>query len=182
MKNLTTLLLASSASILLANDNTDTSTSAKDHILNIDPYIKEKSSMFLINKRENDPFGQPQDPNKKVVAKKTTTRKAAPKVEEEKVLIREEINKLGKKINVLGNMIIIDGAPYKRGNQIKVQVRGKSFPLKVNSISRSRITFFDLTDKSLITLKLENGKFFTPGSNELPTLDDGSNKTINLDK
>ncbi|WP_018970722.1 hypothetical protein [Rubritalea marina] len=178
---ITFLLLSSHSSVFASNEKSKLS-SAKDEINQIDNFINERASVFAINNRAYDPFGQPQDPHKAVVVKKQVKKQAAAPKVEEKILIKQEINKLGKKITVLGNMIIVDGAPYKRGNKINVSVKGKQFPLKVNSISRSRITFLDLSDKSIVTLKLQNGTFFTPGSDDLPALPSGENKTINLDK
>lgn len=70
--------IACTTSIASAEDKPTQAPSAKDATLDIEAYIQEKSSMFSINKRDKDPFGQPQDPHKKVVAKTAPTRRSAP--------------------------------------------------------------------------------------------------------
>lgn len=149
--------LAVSLAFQCAVSASDTMDATRFSLNNTSEFIKKRSELLTINRRDIDPFGQPQDLTKKIAPTKKTH--VAPKKKVE-ILIEQEIHKLGKQnINVFKRNLMINGTPYKRNDQINVIVRGKRFPLKINSFTRSKITFLDLTNKKLISLKLDNGVF-----------------------
>jgi len=132
---------------------------ARFHLDSTADFIAEKTSVFAINQRSVDPFGKPQDPHKKVVIpKKNDFTKTAPSItkKEQQILIEKEINKLGKQLNIMGRRVIIGSKTYTRGDKINVSVKGKTFPLKFNSITSRKITFLDLSDTSIISLDMNN--------------------------
>ncbi|MFC5049937.1 hypothetical protein ACFPK9_04860 [Rubritalea spongiae] len=150
---------------LLAEDQ-----SARFELANIDDFIEARKASLLLNERTFDPFGTPLDPNKKV-EEKTPERTITIQPKTQRILIENEIARLAKKANIVGRSMIIEGQPYFRGDTIKVSVKGKTFPLKVTSITRSRVTFYDADDKNLISLDMDN----------LPDLPLGSDQEIDLE-
>lgn len=149
-------------------------TSPRFHLTNLDDLIAQKTLSLTILNRQLDPFGNPQDPNKKVI--KYVKRSDTPTITEEKVLIREEINKLGRQVNTMGRRFLIGNRFYKRNDKIIIKVKGKKFPLKINSINKNKITFIDLSDNSLISLNLNNDSGSLGDPSGQPTLtptDDG---------
>lgn len=146
-------------------------------------FIAEKASAFVINERSVGPFGKPQDPHKKIIdpqinkpGKPTTfvTKK------EQQILIEKEINKLGEKLNIMGRRAIIGSKTYTRGDKINVSVKGKIFPLKFNSIMSGKITFLDLSDKSIISLDMKTRSVISTHDTG-PTIGLDSNKTDTLE-
>lgn len=142
-------------------------------------FIAEKTSVFVINRRSVGPFGKPQDPHKKIlVTKKIDPKKPTTSITsiEEQILIEQEITKLGKKLNVMGRRVIIGSKNYKRGDKIDISVKGKIFPLKFNSITSSKVTFLDLSDKSIISLDMKY-RSVTPRPKDPTRVDINPNKT-----
>ncbi len=134
-------------------------------------FIEEKTSVFAMNNRVIDPFGKPQDPNKKVVIPtKTEPTKPTTTItkEQQQILIEQEITKLAKKLTVMGRRVIIGDDNYARGDKINISVKGKTFPLKFNSITSRKITFLDLSDTSIISLDMKR-KSVIPRHSDKPT-------------
>lgn len=157
------------------------SKSARFAMKDTESFVNERVSVFAINRQEYDPFGKPQDPNRKEVkpTKPTTPAKPTLAKKEQRILIEKEIVKLGKKINVLGQRLLIGSETYKKRDEIKVSVKGKTFPLKIMKIERNKITFLNLTDQEFISLDLNNGAVIQDGGNA--TLPNQGGKTIELD-
>jgi|GEM_PF-2165050 hypothetical protein len=167
--------------LALANE----ASAAKFHLDASDDFIGEKISVFAISQRATDPFGKPQDPHKKVVVAKKEEPKKAPvgiTKKEQQILIEQEISKLGKKLNILGRRVIIGSKTYSRGDKISVSVKGKTFPLKFNSITSSKITFLDLSDKSIISLDMINISVIPRHSDKATTLGSDEPTIIDVDE
>ena len=163
----------------------DDTSAAKFHLDSSADFIGEKISVFAINQRTTGPFGKPQDPSKKVVARKRVVPKRATdsvaKIEQQ-ILIEQEISKLGKKLNILGRRVIIGSKSYKRGDDINIQVKGEIFPLKFNSITSSKITFRDLSDNSIISLDMNNRSVIPRHAGHASTLDLNKTDTHTIDE
>ena len=160
------LLVGLILNLKVSAENTD---ETRFSLNNTEDFIEQRASVLSIKLRAVDPFGQPQDLSKKVV-KNNKPRRAAPKKKVE-ILIEQEIHKLGQEnINIMRRNLVINGTPFKRNDKINVTVRGKRFPLKINSFTSSKITFLDLTNNKLISLKLNNGAFL-PVEEVNPTLE-----------
>lgn len=170
-------LLASTATSLA-----EPSKSARFAMNDTESFVKEKVSVFAINRQEYDAFGKPQDPNRKAVKPAAPSAQAKPTMakKEQRILLAKEIGKLGEKITVMGQRLLIGNDSYKKRDQIKVSVKGKTFPLKIMKIERSKITFLNLTDQEFISLDLNNGAVLQNGKDA--TLPDQSGKTYDLDK
>lgn len=120
------------------------------------PVNKELLAKLSIQKRTLDPFGVHQDPNAKPV-EKTPDKTPDKPVAEVEILLAKEIGKLRKQIQgIARNRFILNGDFYTRGNQLEVVVKGKVFPLKIVSITPSRITFKNLAKGDLIDLDMKD--------------------------
>ncbi|PQJ29265.1 hypothetical protein [Rubritalea profundi] len=76
----------------------------------------------------------------------------------------------------MGRRVIIGSKNYKRGDKIDISVKGKIFPLKFNSITSSKVTFLDLSDKSIISLDMKY-RSVTPRPKDPTRVDINPNKT-----
>ncbi|MEO1856244.1 MAG: hypothetical protein ABGY95_02610, partial [Rubritalea sp.] len=101
---------------------------------------------------------------------------------QQKILIEQEIAKLGKKLNILGRRAIIGSKTYGRGDKINVSVKGETFSLKFNSITSSKVTFLDLTDKNIISLDMNNRVVIYSDSDAPISLDQNKTDTHKLDE
>jgi hypothetical protein len=148
------------------------SKAARFELANVDQHIMEREEALALNGRTFDPFGKPLDPNKKVEEPKEPEGPSDPGPRPPRILIEKEITRLAKKANILGSTMMIESETYRRGDTIKVKVKGKTFPLKITAISRNKVTFYDKADKNIISLDMNN----------LPDLEEfGSDEEIDLD-
>ena len=162
----------------------ENASAAKFNLDSSADFIEEKISVFSINHRSVDPFGKPQDPHKKAVVKpKAGPKKTSTSIskKQQQILIEEEINKLGKKLNIMGRRAIIGTKTYSRGDKINVSVKGKVFPLKFNSITSSKITFLDLSDTSIISLDMNNRSVIPRHADKPTNLDRNKTETLELE-
>ncbi|MGJ8671652.1 MAG: hypothetical protein ACSHX2_01775 [Rubritalea sp.] len=162
---------------LLAH-SADDNKNARFELGVIDQFVIDRGAELALNGRSIDPFGRPLDPNVKIETPKDEPAVAI-KPQVQRVLIEKEITRLAKKANIVGRSMIIEGQPYFRGDTIKVKVKGKTFPLKITSITRSKVTFYDADDKNVISLDMNNLPDLPLGSNEEVDLE-GNQKTHEL--
>ena len=177
-------IIALICSLIASNSgHAEPEVSARFHLDKINEFIAEKASVFVMNKREVDPFGKHQDPNRKIDPRKIETPKNKPtEIKEQQVLIEQEIVKLSNKINVVGSRAIINSDSFKRGDKINVTVKGKTFPLKFLSIKQAKITFSDLTDGRILTLNMKTHRILPlHDPSDIPELNPGKNGIFEIE-
>lgn len=121
-----------------------------------EPYLESLSSMFLINSRELDAFGQPQDPDAKPMI-----RSSSPKTTKRAVAIQATPFS-----DIVGMLVVTTIMPgerkfllgtrsVKEGDQLALSLRGKQIQVLVTSVTSEEIGFRNLETGETAARKLD---------------------------
>ncbi len=118
-------------------------------------YIEARTSMFAMQGRANDPFGQLQDPNAKPVLK-TTVAKATRRIAPILATPFSEIIKLLKVTTIMPKeqRFLLGTRSIKQGDCVSLSFRGKNIRVQVSSVNSRQIEFLNLENNEAASLKL----------------------------
>lgn len=133
----------------------------------------------VINSRDVDPFGLPQDLSEKKVVGPSVVNEGT-ELPLQPAAVQLEINKLQGKVTVLGNSFALESSNYRVGDTLKVHTGGETFLLEVLTVKKQVVIFRDRKNQKRIPLMINGGiKRLEPGGK--PQMN-GPDPLFDLDK
>jgi hypothetical protein len=118
-------------------------------------YLEAFTTVFTIQKRATDPFGQLQDPNAKPVVKPSVAKNSR-RVAPIQATPLSEIVRLIKVTTIMPSerKFLIGTRSIKQGDHLPLSFRGKNINVEVSSVSSQRIEFRNLENGETAALPL----------------------------
>ncbi len=150
---------------------TESQACAKFNLSDTANFVDERLATQTINSRDNDPFGLPQNPDKK-----PTSTHDVPEVVEcylgegKKPQLKLQVNKLRGRVSVRGNSFLLGNRYFKVADQLSIKDGESLFNLEVTSVRKNVIQFRDLKSNELLKLNLKQSARQLPKGDQLPDI------------
>jgi len=157
----TFLILASFSVSFLSG--ADSQTCAKFNLSDTPSFVDARLATQTINSRDYDPFGLPQNLDKKPTSTDDVPDVAGDIGEVMKPQLELQLNKLQGRVSIRGNGFLLGRRHFKVADQLNLKDGESLFSLEVISVGENVIQFRDLKSNELLKLKL--------GTRQLPKTD-----------
>ena len=159
-------LVAVSSSLTGAESDTSARYSLYDSL----NFVAERLATQVINSREFDPFGLPQDP-----AKQLTTTIKEEGGEDDVVVVNKpqlklQLNKLQGRVSVKDNGFFLGNRYFKVADKLNLKDGEDFFSLEVTSVRKNVIQFRDLNSNEVLKLNLKQGAHKLQKADPLPDI------------
>lgn len=136
-------------------------------------YVETLASLFSMQKRSTDPFGQLQDPDAKPIVKPTIARRIRRAAPTQVTPFAEIIRRIQvTTIMPSERRFLIGTRSFKQNDRFPINFRGRSLNVEISAVSSRQIDFLSLDSGETASLKLTllpvgmtpgNGKITAPG-------------------
>jgi hypothetical protein len=118
---------------------------------NLKAYVESLAKQFSSGTRVTDPFGQPQDPEAKVVAKPTTPGKIKPRfTPAAPIALSEVVSQIPiTMVKPKTKSFSVDGREFHVGDKLPINFRNTQIQTEITEVSSSRVVFRNVDTKEI---------------------------------